>query len=116
MAKQLVKKAENLKDLVGSFSQSLPKDKVNDLRYHLKSCLNDLPQNIESGLTTERKIDRIKSLIKANGELNQCRDYLQLLSRMRIAQPDDILVEIEDLTSIINSPEVMIRNQHSLVG
>lgn len=107
----LVEKAEELKSLVDDFTHTLPTDKINDLRYHLIGCLTNFPNNIERGLTTERKIDRIKSFIKASGELNQCRDYLQLLSRMKIAHPDELIMEIEDFNATINNPEFIIK-QH----
>ncbi|OYT14586.1 MAG: hypothetical protein B7C24_17515 [Bacteroidetes bacterium 4572_77] len=107
--KELIDEAHALLMSVKGLSESLPEKNVRTIRHNLTNCLNDLPTQIETGLKKEKKIDKIKSFVTANSYLNECQDYLDILSHLQYYKPDDMIDRIEHIREEINSPEI-IRN------
>ena len=104
---QLVEEARVLRSSVISLSEPLPKTTISAIQFRLNQCLDDLPQHIEDGLATNKKIERIKSLVLANGNLNECQDYLTALRRLRYYEPDEISDTLAHLRKKINNRDLI---------
>lgn len=104
---ELVEQARRLRTSVMDLSKKLPRERPRYIQDRLNNCLAQLPDNIERGLTTDKKIERIKSFVRANGELNECKDYLTALSHLRYYKSDGMIDSIDELRRTINSPDII---------
>jgi four helix bundle protein len=105
----LVEEAKDLRSTVLDISEKLPREKVSNLKHRLDNCLNNLPNHIQNGLATDKKIERIRSFVRANGDLNECQDYITALSHLQYIKKDDdaVIDKIDDLRQKINSPDII---------
>jgi four helix bundle protein len=83
-------------------SDSLPNNDFHQLRHRLRSIADDVPESLRIGFSQERKIDKMKSLIKAYGSLEECREYLGLVELLRYGSTRDLIKQIDELSKMLS--------------
>lgn len=67
------------------------------LRYRLALCTNHLVDTLENGLESSERINKIRSYIKINSSLEECKSYLALIDQLRYYQTDYAQSELEKI-------------------
>ncbi|MFP4528974.1 MAG: four helix bundle protein [Candidatus Kapaibacterium sp.] len=97
----LREKAIRLVQSIDSFTDSLPLSEIYQLRKRLKYCISNLPPNIEKGLKDSGKLNRIRCFIKANGSLEECREYLELVEKLKYAPTDKLKEQVDEIRQLL---------------
>jgi four helix bundle protein len=95
--RDLAEKAARLVQSIDSFTDSLPLSEIYQLKKRLKYCISNLPPNIEKGLKNNGKLNRIRCFIKANGSLEECREYLDLVEKLKYAPTDELKEMVDEI-------------------
>lgn len=109
------RKADELVKLINGFTNRIPNDDINiyELRRRLKNCVASIPEFIEEGFKQNTKINKIRSIIKATSSLDECKDYLALVNRMKIGNSEKLISMIDDLQSMLNSEKNLKLNRYT---
>ena len=99
---KLWNKVARLVQEIIAFSESLPANELYQLKTRLINSAVSVPGNIEDGYRKDKKIDRIRSLIKVNGTLAECRDYLLLIERLRYGNTRYLVDQLDDVSLSIS--------------
>jgi four helix bundle protein len=106
------KEADKLVESVVSFSDSLPKSELYELKSRLKMSVVNVPPTIEEGFLKTKKVDKIRNWIKANGILEECRDYLKMVEDLKYADTDDIMQQLNNFGELLKSNYSFTKNQN----
>lgn len=98
----IVQKAVDVVQSILTLSECLPSNDFHQLRVKLRSSAQLVTTRIESSFGHERKIDRIRSMIKINGSIDECRDYLQLIESFRYANTKELIKELFEISRLLN--------------
>jgi four helix bundle protein len=95
-------KASSLARSIISLSETLPENQIYQLNMRLKNSAVSVPVNIVEGFSKIKKIDKIRSFIKANGTLAECRDYLSLVQQLKYGNTNHLIAQIDELAVLLN--------------
>ncbi|MFP4369933.1 MAG: four helix bundle protein [Candidatus Kapaibacterium sp.] len=75
---------------------NLPKNEFYEIKDTLFDCMELIPVEVEETLRTGKRMDKLKAYIKASHNLQICRDKLELIRRLKLADTRE-LIELVDL-------------------
>lgn len=87
--------AGRLVDSITNFTDTLPKSEFYELKNRLKESVSNVEPTLEEGFRRTRRVDKIRQWIKANGILEECRDYLKIVETLKYAETSDIIDQID---------------------
>ncbi len=101
---QLWKKTEDLLLKINVLSAAMPQDNMSlyEVQNRLRLCVSTIPESIESGFKQNTRINKIRSIIKAISALEECKDYLCLVERMKLHNTTDLVEDIDTIKEILN--------------
>ena len=100
----LIKEQTNrLVDSIQLLSNNLPNPDFLGIKSNLISSIRMMPDKIEQGLRPNRKIDKVRSLIKATGALSEIKDYLSLVEELNYGETKDIINQLESVSAMLTS-------------
>ncbi len=94
-------KTDELVSKIVSFSESLPKDDLRDIRKRLRTSADMVAPALEEGFRKRNKVDKIRQWIKANGMLEECKDYLLLVKTLKYGQTDELVKHVEEVSELL---------------
>lgn len=97
----LYKKAQELVESVVVISEKLPTSDLYMLKDRLKESVSHLTKNIEKSFKQEKKIDQLRAYITTNGNLAECKDYLELIKQLKYADTDKVLDKIDEVGQLL---------------
>jgi|GEM_PF-5156088 len=88
-----------LGNVIEELTEKIPSDDIFQLKKRLNYSFNSLAECIEKTYVNadERRIDKIRRKIRAHAYLEECKDYIQLVDKMRYA---DVTIGISLIESI----------------
>ena len=101
ISEAISQKAEALVFSVTRFSETLPSNEIYHLKMRLQNCVTGLPDSLLNGLEKKSKIDKIRSFVAANGCLEECRNYLTLVEKMKYGSVSDILKQVDEVSDLL---------------
>lgn len=96
-------KTELLVEHVLELIDTLPSSEIYGLDSKLRMSISQIPLNIDESFKQNTRMDRIRSIIKANGFIDECNDWLKMVQSMKYAYTLDLLEELEEVKLLINS-------------
>lgn len=98
---------ENLQEKINSFILSLNEfsSKLNgdiyNFRFLIADCMQNVPEQLKQGLIQTRPLARRRSLAIAKESLEQCKQYLSMIDRMRMISTGDLIAQVEKINELI---------------
>lgn len=102
----ILQKANELVSNINSLSDELHGDYLYELKDKLKCSIANLPERIADGFKVQSRIEQIRMNIKANSHLEECKDYLSLLEKVRFIKTDNLKSQIEEISTLLISNKV----------
>ena len=99
----IMEKAGQLVSSIKILSQNLPNTDLHAIKFNLLSSLSLVPEKIEQGLKPNKKIDKVRSLIKATGVLSEIKDYLCLAEELHYCKTKDIISQVDNVSAMLTS-------------
>lgn len=94
---EVILKTEELKNSLLSLSKGLPETQFLRISDGLKRNAMDMPYKIEDLFKKDRKIDYIRSFIKASSSLEECKVYLNLVEKLKFGDTKDLVDMVEEI-------------------
>jgi four helix bundle protein len=98
-SKLTVELAHSIKE----FSEKLPEDEVYNIKFLLYQCVSNIPERYENVERMEKSLDIIRSLIKLNSSLDECKDYLLMVQKLKFGNANDMVKKVDETSKTINS-------------
>jgi hypothetical protein len=97
------KLTEELGNIIMELSEKIPSDDIFQLRKRLNYSFNSLAECIEKTYkqSDEKRIDRIRRKIRAQAYLDECRDYIGLVDKMKYADVTMGISVIENIENVL---------------
>jgi hypothetical protein len=98
---------ENLQEKINSFISSLDEfsSKLNgdiyNFRFLIADCMQNVPEQLKQSLIQTRPLERKRNLAIAKESLEQCKQYLSMISRMRMISTGDLIAQVEKINELI---------------
>ena len=99
--KDLDAKLNELIEEVNAFSDKLPNDDLYDLGKKLRTSLKLASPSLRSYYQKRRKLDKIRSMIETNSYFEECKNYLNLSSRLRYGDTSELVEKVDELSSLL---------------
>ena len=94
-----------------NLGDQLPNNESYFLRNKIRSCALTARDAIGDAMLSDiRKMDRIRSIIKAETSLGECREYLDLAEQLRYVNTKDIVAKIDKASRLIGSRVIPVGN------
>ena len=97
----LKSESSSLVESVNNFTRELPKSDLSELAIRLKTSVNGMTSHLESSFTGTRKIDKIRSWIKLSIALKECRDTLDLISKLKYANTNELMGKVDNFNQML---------------
>ncbi len=98
----VILKTEELKKSLLLLSDGLPDTQFYRISDGLKRTAMDMPARIEDLMKKDRKIDYIRSFIKASSSLEECKVYLNLVEKLKFGSTKELRDMIEEINYSIS--------------
>lgn len=102
----ILQKANDLVLNVHNFSDELPNDYLYEIKLRLKHAISNLPDRIADGMKVQSRIEHIRSKIRANSYLEECRDYLEIVDKYNFGNTSKLRNEIEEVSNLLINEKV----------
>lgn len=102
----ILQKANDLVHNVYNFSEELPNDYLYEIKLRLKHAISNLPDRIADGFKVQSRIEHIRSKIRANSYLEECRDYLEIVDKYNYGNTSKLRKEIEEVSNMLINERV----------
>ncbi len=99
--------AENLQEKINSLILSLDEfsSKLNgdiyNFRFLIADCMQNVPEQLRKGLIQTQPLERKRNLAIAKESLEQCKQYLSMINRMRMLSTGDLIAQVEKINELI---------------
>jgi hypothetical protein len=101
---QIRKKTSELVKSICMLSDKIPDRELHYIKYRLRSTAFNLPKTIDATLQDNcERIYKIRSYIKAGGELAECKEYLDLIHLFRYCKTTDVIEQINDVNLMLEN-------------
>lgn len=97
----LWKKAKELVNNMNHFTDTLPTEDLYEIRLRLKNAIAPLPEKIAYGMQMDSKIEHIRMKITANSYLEECRNYLDIVERLKFGNTCKLKSEIDEISKLL---------------
>jgi hypothetical protein len=102
ISEEILKKESNeLVESINCFTKILPQSEVSELSRRLQSSVIGMTEKIEMSFNGTNKIDKIRSWIKLSISLKECRDTLDLIAKLKYANPTELLVKLDNFNQLL---------------
>lgn len=89
----------------------LPDNESYFLRNKIRACALTAREAIGNALVSDtKKMDRVRSIIKAETSLGECREYLDLAELLRYAKTKEIVAKIDRASQLIGSRVIPVNH------
>lgn len=78
-------------------SDGLPDEEVYRLKDRLNSAVNGMSGHIEDAFIKEKRIDKVRSMIKAESDINEAKTSLNLVKQMNYSDTKDLIKELDEV-------------------
>jgi four helix bundle protein len=96
---------------IADLGDRLPNNESYFLRNKIKTCAQSAREAIDQAFVLDsRKMDRVRSMIKAGTSLEECREYLDLAQQLRYVDTNDIVDKIDKANKLIVSRTVPVNH------
>lgn len=98
---------ENLQEKINSFILSLDEfsSKLNgdiyNFRFLIADCMQNVPEKLMQSLVQTKPLERKRNLAIAKESLEQCKQYLSMINRMRMISTSDLIAQVEKINELI---------------
>ncbi len=76
-------------------------DELYQIKTRLITSVNNLSNSVTEAFSLSNRLDRIRSFVLITGKMLECRDYLQLVNKLRITDTSKLMEEIDELTNLL---------------
>jgi four helix bundle protein len=83
-------------------SKKIYRSEVYGLQYRLQVTAENVPTNLKNGYQTMSKSEKVRSFIKANTTLSECRDLVEMARKVHYFNTEPILRKLEEVEKIID--------------
>jgi four helix bundle protein len=94
-------KAEKLHNEINILAKSLNNDDLYQLKSRMLSAVMNLNYFVESAFDKVSRLERIRSFVTISGKMQECKDYLEMLNRMNIAEVKNLTQEIDEFNKLL---------------
>lgn len=98
---ELKNESKLLIEEVNLLSEELPKCDISSLSQRLKISVSSMTEHLESSFSGVRKIDKVRSWIKLSIAIKECRDTLDLISKLKFANTNDIMLKVDNFNQML---------------
>jgi four helix bundle protein len=99
----LLKKAQELVDAILMLNDSIQDSELSQIKDYLREIAQSMPETLRKTMSVGRKIDKIRAVFVAQTSLEEAKDYLSLIERLRYASTKDILLQVEEVTKLLTN-------------
>ncbi len=102
ISEEILKKESNeLVESINSFTKILPESEISELSKRLQSSVIGMSERIEMSFNGSSKMDKIRSWIKLSISLKECRDTLDLIAKLKYANPSELIVKLDNFNQLL---------------
>jgi four helix bundle protein len=94
-------KAEKLHTDIICLAKSLNNDDLYQLKSRMLSAVMNLNYFVESAFNKSSRLERIRSFVTISGKMQECKDYLEMLNRLNIADVEHLTKEIDEFNKLL---------------
>lgn len=94
-------KAELIQKEVLELAKNINLDELYQVKSRMITSVNNLSKSVRNAFDHNNRLERIRSFVLITGKMLECKDYLQLLSKLQIAETNYLSSEIDDLTYLL---------------
>lgn len=85
-------------EVVKQLCKNLKDENLLFVKKNLENCIADLPKLMKNYLDSDDRIARIKHLVQIQGLVDECYEYLELISRTRQGDISPVMNELSKFT------------------
>jgi hypothetical protein len=89
-------------EVMNKFCKSLTEKSLLNTRNNLELCVSKLPELVNDYNNNDDRLSRLRNLVQIQGLLDECKDYLEFISRTR---QTDIKPAVIELTKFVQKFE-----------
>lgn len=93
--------SEKLVESINNFSKNLPGSDISELSKRLQISVLGMTEKIDNSFKGARKIDKIRSWIKLSIALKECRDTLDLIAKLKYANPQELIIKLDNFSQLL---------------
>lgn len=67
----------------------------------LQECIRGVPDKVKEGFNTNHKVSHKKNLAFAKESLEQCKQYLSMMDRMKMVSTTDLIKQVEEINRLL---------------
>jgi hypothetical protein len=103
--RSMIEKAYDLKQQIESIIFSMPDCELYQLQTRMSKIIEVLPEQMALSFEKETKIAKIRGFIEIVGNLQECKDYLELLQKIKYTDYSEAINKIDNITEslMVNS-------------
>lgn len=103
--RSMIEKAYELKQQIESIIFALPDCELYQLQSRMGKIIEVLPEQMALSFEKETKIAKIRGFIEIVGNLQECKDYLELLQKIKYTDYTEVISKIDNITEnlMVNS-------------
>lgn len=68
----------------------------------LRECVSEVPDKIKEGFNSNRRVSQLKSFAFAKESLEQCKQYLSMMNKMRMISTIDLIKQVEEINFLLD--------------
>ncbi len=101
LSKQMLEIALSIRQELDSIIEAIPNCELYQLQLRMHNTVKDLPEKLIMGFSRDSRLARIRTFIEITGSLQECKDYLELLNRIKIGDYSELLAKIDNMIELL---------------
>jgi len=101
LSSQMIEMALSIRQELESVIATIPNCELYQLQMRMHNTVKDLPEKLTMGFSRDSRLARIRTFIEITGNLQECKDYLDLLQRIRIGDYKELMSKIDNMTELL---------------
>lgn len=101
LSSQMLEMAMSIRQELESIIATIPNCELYQLQLRMHNTVKDLPEKLTMGFSRDSRLARIRTFIEITGSLQECKDYLELLNRIKIGDYSDLMAKIDNMTELL---------------
>jgi hypothetical protein len=97
----MLEMAMSIRQELESIIATIPNCELYQLQLRMHNTVKDLPEKLTMGFSRDSRLARIRTFIEITGSLQECKDYLELLNRIKIGDYSDLMAKIDNMTELL---------------
>ena len=100
-ANRIYLKTQEVMQDVLKFSETIQHTELIQIKTYLSDIARTAPATLLQSMNQERRIDRMRAIIITETYLQEAKDYLNLIERLRFGTTKDLVGRVEELSKML---------------